>query len=390
MGICNSTKSTKQQANGRTIKSKQAMNPKADDDKSSNENATRATTLALDANSDYLLRKEIAIRKDITEDFMLTDIVLGEGSSGLVCQGTDSSGKKYAIKRINKHNNKCLSDYVKEAEFSLNLSHEHIIKCYSIYEDLKMISFVLELAEGGDLFDFISQAPIGEIPYVASIDIIIQILDTLNYLHTIQRIVHRDVKPENFMVCIDNGRPVIKMIDFGLATFINQGKLNDYVGTPQFAAPEIISRQPYDEKVDIWSAGVVLYNMITGYEPFYSEYQSQLKEQILYKNINFDKIKNAALRSLCQGMLTRDPKKRLSALEAGDIAREIRSNLYPDDISTIDSNTFKPTDIKSICEKYRIKNDKTDKFQYYIAENKIKDFLSFESYYQIQLFKNSI
>lgn len=376
MGICNSTTQNKTQSKKSKVTQYQ-LNP---------------PTSSIKANSNYILSESIAKRTDLTNDYILSEKILGEGSSGIVCLGTAPSGINYAIKRINKSDKK-INHLMKEAEFLLNLSHEHIIKCHAIYEDLKMISFIIELAEGGDLFDFISKASIGEIPHEATIDIMIQILETLDYLHTVKGIVHRDVKPENIMVCINNGIPTIKLIDFGFATYINYEKgLNDYVGTPQFVAPEIIAKLRYNEKVDVWSAGVILYNMLTGYEPFYSEYKSKLDEQILYKDIKFDKIENIELRALCKGMLTRDSGKRLSALEALNIARIIRNNISnpqqeKEEKELVSVNTRAMT-FESICERYQMDTNMVNQLQYVFRESKIKDFLSFEAFYQIQFFKS--
>ena len=79
----------------------------------------------------------------------------------------------------------------------------------------------MELGQGGDLYDFIVNSPIGHLPLDLCIDLTVQILDVLNYIHNEIGIMHRDLKPENFMITIDKyNHPVIKLIDFGFATFI--------------------------------------------------------------------------------------------------------------------------------------------------------------------------
>ena len=100
------------------------------------------------------------------------------------------------------------------------------------------------------------------------------------------------------------------------------------IGTIMFMAPEIIMDKPYDEKVDLWSTGVILYNMTTGCEPFSQGYEDfkRIEMQIVNRPINFDKIKNDDLRKLCQEMLERNPDKRLDARTALEKAIIIKKN----------------------------------------------------------------
>ena len=80
------------------------------------------------------------------------------------------------------------------------MDHENIIKTYEIYEDLKTISFIMDLIDGGDLVSFISKSPNNKLDDNTSLNLIIQILETLYYLHNEKNIVHRDIKPENLLV----------------------------------------------------------------------------------------------------------------------------------------------------------------------------------------------
>ena len=277
---------------------------------------------------DYLLPETYAKHDDITKYYKISPFFLGKGSSGVVCEAESSTCEKFAIKRINKSSLKPSHNIHKEAEFNLSINHPNIIKCYDIYEDIKTISFVMELGEGGDLFDFIVNTPTGQVPLDASIDIAEQILSTVTYLHTEKGIVHRDLKPENFMVTInEQNRPLVKLIDFGLATYIPKDKnipLNEYVGTPQYVAPEVVNHDCYDEKVDIWSTGVILFNMLTGNEPFRGESRSELNDQIKYKRVNFSLLENDSMRELVKKMLERDVKMRVSANEALEMIRKIK------------------------------------------------------------------
>ena len=115
--------------------------------------------------------------------------------------------------------------------------------------------------------------------------------------------------------------------------------MKEQLGTPQYAAPEIFEEKPYTNKVDIWSTGVVLYNMINGMQPFSSNINT-IKEQVLTREIDFSGFSNQGLKELCQSMLERDPNKRLSAFQAleklnliggGNISDQtVPSNFIPD------------------------------------------------------------
>lgn len=274
--------------------------------------------------SEYLLSDELATKGRITKKYKLSTEYLGRGASGVVSEATDKKGKKYAVKCVNKLVLKNVTNITSEVEISLLLDHPHIIKCFEVYEDMKTISFVMELIEGGDLLDYITGSPLNHLTDEESLDIIIQILETLKYLHIDNKIVHRDLKPENFLVLEGRKKGFVKLIDFGFATYIPEDdQLKDDLGSPIYTAPEILRKQPYNEKVDIWSAGVILFNMVTGYQPFFSEKEDEIDKVVLSKQINFSVIQNENLKQLCMHMLEKDPKKRFDVLQALDFARKV-------------------------------------------------------------------
>lgn len=306
MGICDSV------TNNKTKK------------KSNYSQTTRSTS---DLDSRYILSSNLAIRDDINKYYSLKPQYIGHGASGMVYEATDKDGKTYAIKSINKASIKDIHNVVLEAEISLLLSHEYIVKCYSIFEDSKTVNFVLELIEGGDLFSFITTSPNGRLTDKDALILITQILQTIRFLHIEMNIIHRDIKPENFLVVIENCQSKIKMIDFGFSCYIPKDHfMNDQLGSPLYLAPEIVEGFPYNKNVDIWSAGVILFNMLTGTQPFSSVDREATNEDILYGKINFNEIDNIQLRELCKGMLERHPEFRLSAERAHEIALGIIIN----------------------------------------------------------------
>ena len=144
-------------------------------------------------------------------------------------------------------------------------------------------------------------------------------LQALRYLHYDLKVAHRDIKPENFLLINKKGKNIIKLIDFGFSTFLPEnGLMNELLGTPQYAAPEIYKGIPYTTKVDVWSIGIVLYNMVNGTHPFNFNNGNQdlIREEVLYKPINFDRFKNPQLKDLAMHLLERDPEKRFNVIQA--------------------------------------------------------------------------
>jgi len=254
---------------------------------------------------------------NINNDYLISEIILGKGATGIVREAQDKKGKKYAIKTVWKadiEQNECLR---KEIDITLELNHNNIVKCIDIYEDNSSIHLVLEEILGGDLFDHIIHSNDRKLKEDEAMDLLAQMFDGLHYLHDEVGIVHRDIKPENFLLYNDGKRNIIKLIDFGFATYCKNGEtMNGQLGTPQYAAPEIFEEKSYTNKVDMWSAGVVLYNMIKGTQPFSNRDIDNVKEQVLHKEINYSGFKNNDLRKLCEGLLERDPNKRLNAFQA--------------------------------------------------------------------------
>ena len=281
-----------------------------------------------DLSKDYLLGESIKI--PIKTKYKLEEIKIGRGSSGQVLLGSDKEGRAYAIKVIRKKlilNGQLLAN---EVRIGTKLNHPNILGIKEVYEDMKTISIVMEYCESGDLFYFIMNSPQKRLDDFNTIDLLIQILSSLDYLHNVLKICHRDLKPENFLISInEQNRPILKLIDFGLATYICRGeKMKGKIGTTMYMAPEILKNEPFNEKIDVWSAGIILFNMMTGCEPFASGNEKFKQYQIINKPINFDVIKNDYLRELCQEMLEKDPEKRLDAATSLEKAIIIKRKIF--------------------------------------------------------------
>ena len=186
---------------------------------------------------------------------------------------------------------------------------------------------VLELAEGGELFDkIIEKTRFNETEAKLHF---YQMASAIQYLHS-KKICHRDLKPENILLCShDDKNPVIKITDMGLSKLVDLGTvLKTFCGTPQYIAPEVFKGsgvfggpKPYSLKVDCWGLGVILYILLSGTPPFSEDrrIQQELKEQILTANYTFyqqlfDNISVEA-KDLIQKCLKVEPSERISAEE---------------------------------------------------------------------------
>ena len=195
-----------------------------------------------------------------------------------------------------------------------------------------------------DLFELIVNNPLRYIPEYIAIDFLIQIFEVIDYLHNVVNIVHCDIKPENLVVIFDkeNGnKPILKLIDFGNVRRKpkNKEKLYNFVGTKEYMAPEALENGGFNEKVDVWAVGIIMFNLLTGADPFISpnsnnndidnENESDYYiDNIRFKPIKFEYIKNERLRELNKKLLNRYMAKRITAKEALEEIKLIKSELF--------------------------------------------------------------
>ena len=188
---------------------------------------------------------------------------------------------------------------------------------YEYYEDTKRYYVVTELCEGGELFEKIVQNAFMTENYVARI--MKQVLLAITYCHE-KKIVHRDLKLENILLDKTGTDADIKIIDFGTAAvFDPKQKLSIKKGTPFYIAPEVWKKN-YGPKCDIWSAGVVLYVLLSGYPPFFGTNDKEIMRNVLKGTYSMSGdiwgIVSKDGKDLVKKMLTYDPDKRISAAEA--------------------------------------------------------------------------
>ncbi len=196
---------------------------------------------------------------------------IGKGGYGKVYLVTNlTTGENLACKQIPK-TFKNLPQIEREISILKNSDHPNIVKLYSIYEDKHNYYLIMENLKGGELFDrIIDRIKKKEIfsEYEAA-KIFKQIISVISYCHS-KNIVHRDLKPENILFSEEDkdiSNNTIKIIDFGFSRKFTRNKLSTPVGSCYYVAPEVLIKE-YNEKCDIWSAGVILYILLSGDPPF--------------------------------------------------------------------------------------------------------------------------
>ncbi|CAD8070802.1 unnamed protein product [Paramecium sonneborni] len=257
------------------------------------------------------------IQTNFTQKYQIQKLV-GAGTYGKVYRIKNKIDQNiYAVKTFEKQLLNSFDDQeglVKEIGIIRTLDHRGVIKLHEVYESEQFVFLVFEFLQNNSLYHTLERGVIlGE---SQAYNIIKDLLETVLYIHE-QGILHRDLKPDNILQRNDTQKYVI--IDFGLADLYREDGqyLFKKCGTPGYCAPEILWNQNYDYKVDVYSLGVILYQMLTGLNPFYSKnYDDRV---MLNKESKFDygkvKVSYDAL-DLLQGMLNRNPQKRLSAKEA--------------------------------------------------------------------------
>lgn len=209
---------------------------------------------------------------------------LGKGAMGMVYEGFDPViERRVAIKTIlpeflaDAESEEAVARFKREAQASGRLQHPGIVQVYEYSEDNGMAFIVMEYAEGAELKDYLKKGKRFEMVHI--FEIMKQLLVALDYSHK-QGVVHRDIKPANIMVT--NGLKV-KLMDFGIARIgtSSMTQVGTVVGTPSHMAPEQLMGLTADGRTDLWAAAVVLYEMITGKNPFLADTPAAVMHNVL-------------------------------------------------------------------------------------------------------------
>jgi len=215
---------------------------------------------------------------------------LGSGSFGVVWNGRHKrTGIPYAIKSVKKASVDAVCVW-NEVETMKGLDHPHIMRMFATFEDDEHIYLALELCSGGAFFDALTEA--GRISEFVAARLFKQVIGVVGYLHS-RQVAHRDVKSENFLVLTKQpsiGAAHLKLSDFGTAKNFESYPLVTKVCTPAFVAPEVLTKDAveYTEKVDVWSCGVMLYQIISGRLPFTGKSDLELLRRVKKGEFDFN------------------------------------------------------------------------------------------------------
>jgi len=197
--------------------------------------------------------------------------VLGSGVSGIVrLVKHKTTGIEYAVKAIDLgliENELMLDRLRNEIYIMCEVDHPNIVRLDEVYESVSEIYLVQELCLGGDLFDRLDEQPDYHYTENQCAHLVKQMLSSVRYLHS-KKVIHRDLKLENFIFSCQKPDSQLKMIDFGLSKHFQFGEVHhEAVGTPYTVAPEVL-KGTYDERCDIWAIGVIAYLLLSGETPF--------------------------------------------------------------------------------------------------------------------------
>ncbi|CAM9885186.1 unnamed protein product [Ectocarpus sp. 6 AP-2014] len=245
---------------------------------------------------------------------------LGHGSFSTVREGTHKeNGERFAVKCVKRADlpPDDEADLKMEVKLLQEIEHENIVKLYDFYEEKHFYYLVMEILNGGELFDRIVLKQFYNEKEAR--DVLKVLFKAIQYCHD-RDIAHRDLKPENLLLVSDDDDAVIKLADFGFARPVGETGLSTQCGTPGYVAPEILKGELYGKPVDIWSIGVITYILLGGYPPFHDDNQAKLYQKIKKGKVSFhpqywSTVSDEA-KDLIKKMLTLDKDKRITAEQA--------------------------------------------------------------------------
>ncbi len=249
--------------------------------------------------------------------------VLGEGHFGRVLLAKDHrTQESFAVKVIRKNKKELRSATLIQREMDILrlVNHKNIVRLYDLFDTENKLYFVLECMKGGVLYEVLSKKHIHFSEERAS-HVLRDILQGLEYLHSLN-IVHRDVKPENVLTTSREWPFTSKLADFGLSNFLAPitGVLDSKVGTPYYCAREVVVNDSYGVKADMWSCGVIAFEMLSGRKPFEGKDSIQVLCAIRDGLYSFRPDEwshiSAEARDFVERLICVDVDRRMSATEA--------------------------------------------------------------------------
>ena len=239
--------------------------------------------------------------------------IVGSGSYGQVYLALHFLNKKYyAIKHMDKkklfsqlHS---LESIQKEIDIQSRIDHPNIVKLLYVKETHLSYDLVMEYASNGNLFHYIRKYK--GLNENKTFSLFIQVVNAINFMHS-NDLIHRDIKPENILIFENN---IIKLCDFGWCVKLEGHQRGTFCGTTEYMSPELVNHQVYGKEIDVWSLGILLYEMIHGYSPFRPNKpkfnEKDVMENIKNHNLIFGKTVSDECKRLIYHLLDPDINKR--------------------------------------------------------------------------------
>uniref|UniRef100_A0A672GW88 non-specific serine/threonine protein kinase n=1 Tax=Salarias fasciatus TaxID=181472 RepID=A0A672GW88_SALFA len=195
----------------------------------------------------------------------------------------------------------------REVEIQSHLRHPNILRLFGYFHDATRVYLILEYAPKGELYSELQRR--GQFPEDISATYIMELADALNYCHT-KKVIHRDIKPENLLL---GGNGELKIADFGWSVHTPSSRRSTLCGTLDYLPPEMIEGKTHDEKVDLWSLGVLCYEFLVGKPPFEAKTHEETYRRISRVEYTYPVQVNisAGAKDLIAKLLKHNPMHRL-------------------------------------------------------------------------------
>lgn len=196
----------------------------------------------------------------------------------------------------------------REIEIQSHLRHSNILRLYGYFYDAARVYLILEYAPGGELYKELTKCTKFDEKQAALY--ISQLADALHYCHD-KKVIHRDIKPENLLLGLKGG---LKIADFGWSVHAPSSRRTTLCGTLDYLPPEMIEGREHDEKVDLWSLGVLCYEFLVGKPPFEAVGHQDTYRRISRVDLRFPSHVSEDAKDLVSKLLQKNPNDRLPLL----------------------------------------------------------------------------